>query len=143
MDKNKNINLSKSAQIAGKEWYHLGDIQRKQYAAESEASWKQFRSQIEEYKKNDGYNKWNEFKKTLPNKSYPRSPLAIYIRQNYQKLAQSFSDQHKTNKEIMQSLVEQWKNENDFTKDQYRQIWKREKEQFISQYGQYLKQARK
>ena len=52
-------------------------------------------------------------------------------------------NQNKTNKEIMQSLVEQWNTEDDYTKTIYKEMWAKEKQEFISKYGQYLKNNHK
>ena len=90
MEKNKSLKLTKCASIAGQEWYHLGDAQRAEYVRESEAEWRQFQQQIKQYRESGGFQKWAEIKKTLPNKGYPKSPIAIYIRENYKEFAASF-----------------------------------------------------
>ena len=64
MEKNKNIKLANAAKIAGKEWFHLGDIQRKLYEDESQSHFQRFRIQIDEYRANDGYKKWDEMKQS-------------------------------------------------------------------------------
>ena len=137
MEKNKSMKISKVAKIAGQEWFNLGDIQRKTYDDESQSHFERFRESIEEYRANDGYNKWIEIKQSLPKKLYPKSPVSVYIRENYKNVASEYPD--KTNKEIMRLLVENWKIEDDHNKNIYKQIWAKEKQEFISKYGQYLK----
>lgn len=136
MEKNKNVKISDVAKIAGKEWFHLGDIQRKIYQDKCVSNFQEFRDKIKEYRENDGYNKWNKIKESLPKKLYPKSPVSVYIRENYKNAASEFPN--KTNKEIMQSLAENWKLEDDYTKNIYKKMWESEKGEFILKYGQYL-----
>eukprot|EP00484_Ammonia_sp_Unknown_P020419 CAMPEP_0197042594 /NCGR_PEP_ID=MMETSP1384-20130603/18938_1 /TAXON_ID=29189 /ORGANISM="Ammonia sp." /LENGTH=188 /DNA_ID=CAMNT_0042473731 /DNA_START=139 /DNA_END=702 /DNA_ORIENTATION=- len=143
MAKNENLNLTKTAQIAGKEWYNLGDIQREEYKREADQEWKTFRQQIQNYKANDGRTKWNEFKSSLPAKMYPKSPVAIYIRENYRLVADKADNAEKTNREIMKQLAEDWKVADQDTKQKYKEIWAQEKTNFVAKYGQYLKYANK
>ena len=143
MDKIPDIKLTKAAEIAGKEWYNMADTQRDDWQKESQPSFEEFRRKIDIYRENDGYKKWAEMKQSLPKKSYPRSPVAVYIRENYKKVSSNISNQNKTNREIMQSLAQQWKIENDFIKNKYKEIWNKEKQEFVSKYGQYLKNSHK
>eukprot|EP01084_Bolivina_argentea_P159969 278617_1 len=116
MEKNKNINLANSAKIAGNEWYNLGDIQRTQYQGECKAEWSNFTDQIKQYRENNGFAKWKETKKSLPKKMYPKSPVSIYIRNNYQTTSSDPDNEGKSNREIMRELAEQWKVADEFVK---------------------------
>ena len=78
-----NISLTTAASIAGREWHHLGDIQRKEYEQECDGEWKEFRTNIVQYKENDGFTKWRKEKQRLPKRMYPKSPVAIYIRHHF------------------------------------------------------------
>ena len=101
MEKNTDLKLTKCACIAGGEWHNLGDGQRAEYMKESEADWNRFREQIKKYRENGGFQKWAEVKQTLPNKAYPKSPIAIYIRDNYTKYTQSLGSTTTDRRDIM------------------------------------------
>eukprot|EP00484_Ammonia_sp_Unknown_P022391 CAMPEP_0197053738 /NCGR_PEP_ID=MMETSP1384-20130603/27916_1 /TAXON_ID=29189 /ORGANISM="Ammonia sp." /LENGTH=178 /DNA_ID=CAMNT_0042486679 /DNA_START=128 /DNA_END=661 /DNA_ORIENTATION=- len=108
MEKNKNVNLVSSAKIAGQEWYHLGDIQRQQYEAAAQPEWQKFREEVQQYRENNGLEKWNETKKSLPRKNYPKSPVAIYIRENFLKESENAANAEKSAKDVVKSLAEKW-----------------------------------
>merc|ERR1719295_2106315 len=133
MDKNKELDLVTCAKIAGKEWYHMAESQREDWTKESESDWKQFQQSIKAYRDNDGFAKWKETKDTLPSKSYPRSPLNIYIRQHFKDFAATMPE-NTSSKDIVSGLVNQWKELDDSKKDQYREVWQSEKDHFLQTY---------
>jgi len=138
MDRNKEIDLVTCAKIAGKEWYDMAESQRAEWHRESEEEWKRFQHGIKEYRDNDGFAKWKETKDALPNKTYPRSPLNIFIRHNFKERAAAMP-RNTASKDIVRDLVEQWKALDESDKEQYREMWQSEKDQFLQSYGRYLR----
>ena len=167
MSKKQNISLTECAKMAGKEWYNLGEIQRKQYNEQSQKEWNEFRKKIEQYRKNNGYMKWKIKKQGLPKKMYYRSPSTYYVGQNWPKYSKwnKYNKYNKlSNKQILnvkyyifskyfdffikiiiniQILIKQWINLDDSAKDWYKMQFIKQKNEFISKYGIYLKYSQK
>mmetsp|Transcript_50464 Transcript_50464/g.83982 ORF Transcript_50464/g.83982 Transcript_50464/m.83982 type:complete len:200 (-) Transcript_50464:1365-1964(-) len=131
MAKNDGLSLIQTAKIAGKEWHNMGDIQRDEWRRNAEAKWRQYRQSLVQYKSSGGLEKWQEQKQTLPQKLYPRSPIAVYMREQWKP------------ESSMKQLAQQWEQESDDAKDKYKAMWRQEKQTFLDKYGKYLKTQQK